>query len=156
MKFFENIRANIPPPMKLEISNGIFSRFFSPFSDKNNFDFFYYISSGMRLKTKRNWGNHKNNWELLNEALEKNSPKLGIIASWGIFEKEAKLKFGKWRTSYGLIKETTELLNLEKYKQKNLLLIKNKRNKLAHLGSINSTWSEVDQILDVALKLHMK
>ena len=47
-------------------------------------------------------------------------------------------------------------LELEKYKQKNLLLIKNKRNKLAHLGSINSTWSEVDQIIDVALKLHMK
>ena len=46
----------------------------------------------MLLKTKRNWGNHKNNWELLDEALRKNSPKLGIIASWGIFEKEAKLK----------------------------------------------------------------
>ena len=157
MDFFRNIRTNIPPPMKSDVPNNIFARIFSPlFNKKNNFDLFYFISSAMRLKTKRNWGQHNQNWELLNEALEKNSPKLGLIASWGVFEREAKLKFGKWRLSSGLIEETTKLLKLSKTDNKKIIEIKRKRNKLAHLGSINSTWSEVDQILDTALKLHMK
>ena len=165
MKFFEKVRANTSPPIDVNIdnnmlahNNNMLAHIFSPFFFKKNSEFsmFYFISSGMRLKTKRNWGQHNQSWELLNEALEKNSPKLGMIASWGIFEKEAKLKFGKWRLSSGLIEETTKLLKLDKIDNKKLIKIKRKRNKLAHSGSENTSWLEVDRILEIALKLHMK
>ena len=94
MKFFEKIRANTAPPIEVEIENNILAQFFSPFFFKKNLEFniLYFISSGMRLKTKRNWGEHTKKWELLDQALEKNSPELGLMASWSIFEEEECVK----------------------------------------------------------------
>ena len=95
MKFFERIRANTSPPLDENIDYNMFARIFSPFFFKKDteFNLLHFISSGMRLKTKRNWGNHTEKWRLMDDALEKNSSALGLMASWSIFEVEAKRKF---------------------------------------------------------------
>ena len=164
MKFFEKIRANTAPPIEVEIENNILAQFFSPFFFKKNLEFniLYFISSGMRLKTKRNWGEHTKKWELLDQALEKNSPELGLMASWSIFEKEAKKQFkfklnkiGDGRNN-SMIEHTSELLKLSNKEIRELKSIVKKRNNIAHNGFTSISWNDVDLVLKVALKLNMK
>ena len=123
-------------------------------------EIFHLFRSGMRLKTPLGWGDHKECWGRLNDALETDNPEWGLLAAWGILENQAELVFGdKLRPMWGgrtdsILKETIAHIDMNPAQAKKLKSTTKKRNAVAHGSPTNVDWSDVDIVLSAAYRLH--
>ena len=118
------------------------------------------VQSGMRLRTPLDWGNHKESWSRLHEALETDNPEWGLLAAWGILENQAELVFGtKLRPMWSgrtdsILKETISHIDMNSAEAKKLRSTTKKRNSVAHGSPTNVNWSDVDIVISAAYRLH--
>jgi hypothetical protein len=115
----------------------------------------------MRLRSKRNWGDHSERWVRIDSALSTNTPGWAIISAWSILEDECNAEFGNrlLRTGQGrtssICEKTAAKLSLSRSERDNLNRAARNRNKVAHGRSVDVTWSDVDVLLDAAYRLHL-
>ncbi len=121
---------------------------------------FYFFRSGMRLKTPLDWGSHKQSWNRIHEALENGNPEWALLTSWGILEKEAKLKFGNGLKRPGegrnasICNQTADVVKFSSAEKLKLKSAMKKRNRAAHGDETSVDWSDVDIILSAAYRLY--
>ena len=129
----------------------------------NNFfaiaeEIFHLFRSGMRLKTPLGWGNHKECWGRLNDALETDNPEWGLLAAWGILEQESHKKFGSRLDGIyakNIIQEKVgSRIKLTRVEREKLQRTAKKRNLVAHGLKTEANWSDVNIVLSAAYRLH--
>jgi hypothetical protein len=122
------------------------------------FDVFYFLQSGMRLRTPLNWGNHPEGWSRLREALSTGNTEWGLLAAWGILEQESHNKFGSRLDGIyakNIIQEKVgSRIKLSRTERGKLQATAKKRNLVAHGLEAEVSWSDVDIVLSSAYRLH--
>ena len=119
---------------------------------------FYLFRSGMRLRTPINWGNHREGWNRLHDALSTDNTEWGLLVAWGILEQESHNKFGSRLDGIyakNIIQEKVgSRVKLTRSEREKLQITAKKRNLIAHGLETETSWSDVDIVLSAGYRLY--
>ena len=122
---------------------------------------FYRIVTNNRLSVPLGWGGHHDAWPKLNEALTNDTPDYALIISWGILEKEvlnskesqSLRKIGAGRNE-SICELISKRMNYSQSKKRMLIRSMKLRNKIAHGGTQEVNWNNVNAVLTAAHDFH--
>ena len=122
---------------------------------------FYRMVTNNRLSVPIGWAGHHDAWPKLREALSNDTPDYALIISWGILEKEvlnskesrSLKKIGDGR-NISICELVSKRMNYSHSKKRMLIRSMKLRNKIAHGGTQEVDWNNVNAILMAAHDFH--